>query len=159
MAAQLRQISNGILRHVVLANLKMQMWTGHSPGAADLSDDVALLHSLSSTDQVDLIVSVNRNDAAVMADNHNVAIATDLIAVNDFAFLYGTNRRALEGGDIDTIVKSGTARAKTGIDRARDQPDQRFVRRSKRIGAVATDLIAVNDFAFLYGTNRRALEG
>ena len=96
MAAQLRQISNGILRHVALTNLKMQMWTGHSPGAADLSDDVALLHSLSSTNQVDLIVSVNRNDAALMADNYNVAVATDLIAVNDFAFLHGTNRRALE---------------------------------------------------------------
>ena len=64
MATRLRQIANGILRHVTLTNLKMQMRTGHLPGAADLSDDVALLHSLSSTDEVDLIVSVNRNDAA-----------------------------------------------------------------------------------------------
>ena len=91
----------------MLANFKVQMRTCHSSCAPDLSDDFALLHILSSTDKVYLVVSVNRNDSAAMADDHNIAIATDLIAVNDFAFFDGTNWTALGSSDIDAIVKSG----------------------------------------------------
>ena len=71
----------------------MQMRTGHPSSAPDLRDNVALLHVLSGTDEIHLIVSVNRNDPAAVAYNHNVSVAAELIAVNDFASFHRMKAR------------------------------------------------------------------
>src|SRR5262245_11975161 len=100
----------------------MKMGTGNPAGASYPSNLLAAHHSLTLAHQIHLIVRVNRNDAAVVTDNHNVAVAAQLITVNNFALLYGANWRSFNGGDVNAVVKRRATRSVTRVDGAADRP-------------------------------------
>jgi len=53
----------------------MEMRSGDSAGAADTCNDFATRDLLAITNQIHLIVRINRNDTAPMADNDDIAVA------------------------------------------------------------------------------------
>ncbi len=74
--------------------------------------------------QIHLIVRVDRNDFAAVADNNHIAVSSQLIAVDDFAMLDSADRRPLGRGDVDTVVKTRAARTKSRIERAAHRPQK-----------------------------------
>ena len=66
-----------------------------------------------------------------MADDHDVSVSPQLVAVNDFSALDSPDRRSLRRGDVDTVMKTRSARAKSRIDRAIHRPEKSVLVRLK----------------------------
>src|SRR5262245_57384767 len=95
-----------ILRHVVLADFEMEMRAGDSSRAANLGDHFTALDRLSLAPQIDLIMSVDRHHASAVTDNHDIAVATQLIAIDHFASFDGVDRRAFRSSNVDAVMKT-----------------------------------------------------
>ena len=100
------------MRHVVLANFKMQMRSRNPSGATYFSDDVALGNQLSLFHEVYLVMRIDRNQTAGVPKNHQVAITAQLITVDYLALADGPNGGPFRGGDVDAIMKTGAAPTK-----------------------------------------------
>ncbi len=88
----------------------MEMRSGHSAGAADPRDDFAARDLLAVAHQVDLVMRVDGNDSSAMADNHHIAVTTELVAVNDLAVLDRTDRGSFRRADVETVMETRAAR-------------------------------------------------
>ena len=83
---------HGVLGRIILANFEMKMGSGNSAGAAHLGNLFAARHPLTFAHEIRLIVRVNRNEAALVTDDHDVAVTTQLIAVNHLTLFDRANR-------------------------------------------------------------------
>src|SRR4051812_48479896 len=67
---------------------------------------------------------IHRNNADLMAHNHDIAIAAKLITVDHFAAFNGLDRRALGCSDVDTVMETRSTWTIAGIDRPAYRPQQ-----------------------------------
>jgi len=105
----------------------MEVGAGNPAGAADSRDDFSTGNLLLIAHQIDLIVRVHRNDAAAMADNDDITVTAQLIAVNDLAMLDRPDRRSLRRTNIESVMETRAARAKSRIDGAAHRPQKHAI--------------------------------
>jgi hypothetical protein len=72
--SQLGQIIKRILCNVTFSDLKVQMRTGDTSGAADLSDYLSLSYPLALPGQVFTVVCVDRYKSPAVPDYYEIAI-------------------------------------------------------------------------------------
>ena len=84
----------------------MEVRAGNATGAADSGDDLSTGNLLFVAHQIDLIMRVHRDNAAAMADNHDITVTAQLIAVNNLAVLDCPDRRSLRRTDIETVMET-----------------------------------------------------
>lgn len=100
-----------VLSHVVSANLEVQVRSGHSSRTADATYDSSSIDNLPFMDQIDLVMRVDGDHVAAVAQDDDIAVAAQLVAINHFAFVDGVNRRAFGDADVDAIMKARSSRS------------------------------------------------
>ena len=96
----------GILRGVIFANFKMEMRPGHSTRAPDGRHDFPARNPLPLAHEIAVIMRINGHDAAGVPDNDHIAIAAQLIAVDNLPRFDGSNGRSFRRGDVETVVEA-----------------------------------------------------
>jgi len=104
----------------------MQVRRRDSSRASHLADYVPLLYLLSFVDLVDAVMGVHRGKSPRMADDDEIAIAAQLIAVQNLTLLNGSNRRPLRSLDIYSIMEGRAARSEFRAYAPLDRPDEAF---------------------------------
>src|SRR6478609_477924 len=78
-----REVEEWIPRHVVLADLEVEVRAGRLPGPPDGRDHLALPHLRAGPDAALLDVRVDGRIAVVVPEDHEVPVAAELVAVED----------------------------------------------------------------------------
>src|SRR5258706_4433163 len=103
----------------------MEVRRGGVARASDFADLIPEGDALAFSDVVFTVVRVDRDEIAGVADDDQIAVAAELIAINYLAALDDADRRAFGGDDVDAVVKALPAAAVAGRDGARDRPHER----------------------------------
>src|SRR5690348_14901500 len=115
------QVIERIFRDVVLSDLEMKVRRGRVAGAADLGDGVALSDGVAFLHFVLSVVRVDGGEIAAVAHDDEVAVAAELVRIDDLPALDDAHRRPFGGGDVDAVVNALAARAEAGGDDAGDR--------------------------------------
>src|ERR1051325_2493506 len=92
------------------ADLEVQVRAGGAARSSDARHGLTLAHEISLGYFVSCVVCVDARESAIVLDDHDVAVAGDLIAVDDAAIARGIDGGALRGGDVDAVVEAVAAR-------------------------------------------------
>src|SRR5262249_27902896 len=122
-AEVLRRIDRGR----AFSNLEMQLRRCHIAGLARMRDHLSALDAVPTLDHDFARVSIGRNEAVRVADQHEVAIALQFIAgVSDDAIIRRFDWRAFRDRQIDAVVLRAVGlAAKTGNDTTANRPTER----------------------------------
>ena len=112
----------------------MQLRLADRAGRADLGDLLAAPHGLAALDQQRVVMRIGGHPAAGMLDQHQIAVAAQLVAgIGDHAGIGREHRRALGRGDVDAvIVRAARSRAVALDDLALDRPEEIAAARRRR---------------------------
>ncbi len=114
----------------------MQLRAGDVAGLAGIADDLALGDIVAAAHNDALGMGVGGDVAVVMLDEHEIAVAAQLVAgIADLAGRRGMDRRAQRRADIDAgIAFAAEAGAVVGNDRTRDRPGEGEAAAGRDIG-------------------------
>lgn len=96
---------------VFFPDLKVQVGTRDPAGAPNLGDYLSLSDFLAFSNQVLPVMGVNRYDSPGVADDDEVAVASQPITVDDLSVLHGSNGSSLDGCYVDSVMKGLASRA------------------------------------------------
>ncbi len=100
----------------------MEVWARNPSRLADLCNDFSPAYFLSLSNTVALIVGIDRSESSGVADNNEVAVSSQTVAVYHLSAFDGSYRRSLRRRNIDPIVKGLTASPKIRGDFPRHGP-------------------------------------
>ena len=88
-----------------LAQLEMELRLIDLTGATGLGDDLTAADLIAALDQDLVIVGVGRHPIVRMPDQHEIAVAFQLVAgIGDDAVLRRLHRGAERNGDVDAVI-------------------------------------------------------
>src|SRR5262249_43898008 len=134
-----REVVERIPRHVVLADLEVQVRPGSLARAAHDPDDVALPHLVADPPTVLAVVRVDGRVALIGREEAEVPVAAAAVAAHPAPPPRPPARRALRRADVAPVVVAVAARAEGGAHEPRlHRPDERrrTARQLGRRGAV-----------------------
>src|SRR3954451_11183079 len=100
------------------------MRPGAETGAAAVRDDLSLGNLLVAADGDARVVAVERDQAVVVVDHHEVAVAGHPAAPDDRAAVRGVDGGAARDADVEARVERPPAHPERARDRAGDRPDE-----------------------------------
>ena len=113
----------------------MELGLFDTASTADTRDYLPPRYRLAGPNKKPLIVGIGRYPAARMFDQQKIAESPQFISrIGDDAILYGPNRRALAGQDIDAVVlQTFPEGSEPGQQAATHRPDKPTPARRRRL--------------------------
>ncbi len=89
----------------------MEVRPGYSSRATHSCHDFSSSDRLSLPHQISFVMGVDRNDSPRMANDHNVSVTAQLIAIDNFPCFSRSNRRTFGCGDIYAVMETRAPRS------------------------------------------------